>query len=120
MIQGNLFENSNHAIRVDYFKKGKPKGKRGNITYANTFKDVLYNFLLKDLCEKVHGHDWWSDVLEDEDIICHGENNISAFYSIIFRNGNKVIREYEVEMEVIASRKDVIGKPEAFPNRKAW
>lgn len=118
MIQGLLYENANHLFKVDYYKKGKPQGKRGNQTYADTFLDVLYEFLLKELCEKVHGHDWWDDVLNDEDIICHKENNVSAFYSEIFKSRNKVICEYEVEMEVIASRQEIINNPGSSPNHK--
>ena len=118
MTKGALYENANHLIKVDYYKKGKPQGKRGNETYADTFLDVLHNSLLKELCEKVHGHDWWDDALNGEDIICNKENNVSAFYSIIFKNGNKVICEYEVEKEVIASLKEIINNPDASPNRK--
>ena len=46
MIQGGLYENPNHLFKVDYYKKGKPQGKRGNETYSDSFLDVLYDFLL--------------------------------------------------------------------------
>lgn len=118
MIHGSLYANANHLFKVDYHKKGKPQGKRGNETCADTFLEVLHVFLLKELCKKVHGHDWWNDVLNDEDIICHKENNVSAFYSVIFKNSQKVICEYEIEMEVIGSNKEAINNPDASPNRK--
>ncbi|MBC30738.1 MAG: hypothetical protein CMH48_07810 [Muricauda sp.] len=118
MMQGELFEDSNYIFQVDYYKKGKPTGKRGNLTYANTYSDVLYEFLLKDLCEKVHGHDWWNHVLSDEDIICHKENNVSAFYSVIFKDGNKVLCVYEVEMEVVGCHKNILNNPNVSPIRR--
>ncbi|TXN38283.1 hypothetical protein FVB32_08310 [Flagellimonas hymeniacidonis] len=118
MIQGGLFEDSNYIFRVYYRKKGKPTGKRSNKTYANTYADVLYDFLLKELCKKVHGHDWWNNVLNDEDIICHKENNVSAFYSVILKDGNKVICEYDVEMEVIGCRKNILNNPNISPIRR--
>ncbi len=118
MIQGELFKDANYIFKVDYYKKGKPRGKRSNETHASTYSEVLYKFLLKELCEKVHGHDWWDLVLNDEDIICHRENNVSAYYSVVFKNGNKAICEYRVEMEVIALRKEIINDPKASPTLK--
>lgn len=117
MVQGELLEDANYIFKVDYYKKGKPKGKRGNVTYANTYSDVLYEFLLEELCEKVHGHDWWNLALKDEDIICHKKNNVSAFYSIVFKNDNKVVCEYQVEIEVIGFRRDIANNPTASPIR---
>ncbi|MEO0525724.1 MAG: hypothetical protein AAFZ89_00765 [Bacteroidota bacterium] len=118
MINGKLFEPSNYLFKVDYFKKGKPKGKRGNETYANTYREVLYEFLLKELCEKVHGHDWWNMALEDKDIICHKESNVSAYYTVIFKEFGKVLCEYEVEMEVIGCHKNIANNPETSPIRR--
>lgn len=118
MINGKLYEPSNYLFKVDYYKKGKLKGKRSNETYADTYREVLYEFLLKELCEKVHGHDWWNLALNDNDILCHKESNVSAYYTIIFKEGGKVLCEYEVEMEVIGCHKDIVDNPEASPIRR--
>ena len=118
MIKEKLFWPSNYLFKVEYFKKGKLKGKRSNQTYANSYRDVLYEFLLKELCEKVHGHDWWNLALGDNDIICHKESNVSAFYTIIFKEGGKVLCEYEVEMEVIGCHNDIVDNPDTSPIRR--
>ncbi len=108
----------NHIFYTEYSKKGKPTGRRSMEIISNTFEEALYQFMLPYLCEKVHGHDWWHNVLKDGDIICHKESNVSAYYSVLFKNEKKVICEYKVEMEVIATRHEVINDPEAAPNRK--
>ena len=120
MIQGKLFESQNHLFEVAYFKKGKPTGKRHVLIYADTFEEVLEEHLLKNLCEKVHGHDWVYGLRDrnELDLLCHKESNVWAYYSVVFKNGNKVLCQYEVEIEVIDTRNEIINNPEGAPNRR--
>ena len=76
--------------------------------------------LLKNLCEKVHGHDWVYGLRDrnELDLLCQKESNVSAYYSVVFKNGNKVLCHYEVEIEVIGTRNEIINNPEAAPNRR--
>lgn len=66
---------------------------------------MLEEHLLKILCEKVHGHDWVYGLRDrnELDLVCHKKSNVAAYYSVVFKNGNKILSQYELEIEVIGT-----------------
>lgn len=92
----------NFIYHVEYQKKGKPQGKRSLMVIANDYEEVIWEHMLKMLCEKVHGHDFLFGVLKEKDVVCNKSNNIISQYAVTFRkNENKAIVEYIIDMEVM-------------------
>jgi hypothetical protein len=92
----------NFTYNVEYHKKGKPNGKRSLIVLADDYEEVLWEHLLKMLCEKVHGDDFLFGRLKEEDVVCNKSNNIIAKYTVTFRDEIDTI--YIIDMEVICER----------------
>jgi len=87
---------------VEYYKKGKPNGKRSLHVIADDFEEVLWTHMLKKLCEKVHGDDFLYGYLKNEDVVCNKSNNVIAQYTVTFRDEIDTI--YILDMEVIGER----------------
>ncbi|WP_047247491.1 hypothetical protein [Maribacter thermophilus] len=97
--------NGKFIFNVEYYKKGKPNGKRSLHVIADDYEEVLWTHLLKKLCEKVHGHDFLFGYLKEQDVVCNTTNSLRSNYTVRFRNGDgNVIAEYLIEMEVVGER----------------
>lgn len=98
---------NNNEFEVFYYKKNKPKGKRSYYVLLGTFEKVFTEFVVKDLCNKVHGDNNLFFFLDDIDVITLKEDVYGCEFEVTFRNGKKVLEKYIVEIELIFNGGDI-------------
>jgi len=102
--------NGKYQFKVDYSKRDKgPTGKRSMFVFADSYEEVIHDFMLKELCEKVHDFDLLGHGLEENDVKCLRTNEFMSQYSVTFRNDNdNIITEYLVDIEVYAVKSEKV------------
>jgi len=101
------------VFRVNYQKKNKPTGNREFPVFAasTTFEDVLFEFLLSDLCEvNYYTHYWWQMLNEHIFIKRVNVKGLRCEYIIILcdmYHRSKVVAEYQVNIECFENDKSV-------------
>ena len=94
-----ILEYSNE-FKVSYYRGKKPTGKTPYYIRADTFESVYNNFIIKDLCEKVYGHDFlfgvWDSIKHE---LLH-KNEYQREHKLIFKDGKKILETYIVEIDL--------------------
>lgn len=95
------------VFTVNYWRKGKEQGKRGFIGFFNstTYERVLFDSVLRDLCESTYSmHYEWFFLNNDIFIKRTKANGVRCEYTVrLFKLGDrsKLLSEYEVEIECL-------------------
>jgi len=102
--------NGKYQFIVDYSKKGKgPTSKRSMFVFADSYDEVINDYILQELCEKVHNFDLIGHGVNENDVKCLRTNDYISQYSIKFRNdNNEIITEYLIDIEVYAVKSEKV------------
>lgn len=101
------------VFKVNYWRKGKEKGKRGFTGFFNstTFEQVLFESTITDLCESNYfTHYEWFYLNEVVFVKRIKANGVRCEYKVLLYNmydRSKLLSEYEVEIECLENDKSV-------------